>query len=109
MSLLDVAHSQNKNPNMTQMSDIPIVATSLPPIIMLAGLIAAAAPFFVDEVGEGPPIPPVEVADRSRVSPRLGSAMVGLTIQPFGVVAGHAIGERLEAWAEYADRATPVG
>ena len=85
---------------MTQMSDMPIVATSLPPIIMLAGFIAAAAPFLADAVGDGPPIPPVEVAARSRVSPRLGSATVGLTIQPFGVVAGHAIGERLDAWAE---------
>ena len=96
-----MAYSQNKNPSMTQMSDTPIVATSLPPIIMLAGFIAAAAPFFADAVGGGPlPIPPVEVAARSRVSPRLGSAMVGLTIQPFGVVAGHAIGDRLDAWAE---------
>ena len=82
---------------MTQMSDMPIVATSLPPIIMLAGFIVAAPPFFADVVGGGAPIPPVEVAARSRVSPRLGSARVGLTIQPFGVVAGHAIGERLDA------------
>ena len=74
-------------------------ATSFPPI-MNAGFITAAAPFFavLEGLAELPgAIPPVEVAARSRVWPTLGREAVGFTSQPFGVVAGQAIGLRLDA------------
>lgn len=96
-------HSQNKKPNMTAIRPTPIPTTWFPPIIN-AGFTATAAPFLAVELGFAPlpPAvrPPVEVAAGSSVSPRLGKDAVGFTIQPIGVVAGHAIGFRLLAEAE---------
>ncbi len=96
---------------MTAISPTPIPTTWFPPIIN-AGFTATAAPFLAVELGFAPLAvvsPPVDVAAGSSVSPRLGREAVGLTIQPIGVVAGHAIGFRLLAEAEYADNAVPVG
>ena len=86
---------------MTAMSAAPIPTTWFPPI-MNDGFTAAAAPFFAVEVGLAPPVwmPPVDVAALFRVSPRLGREAVGSTSQPFSVVAGQAIGFRLDAEGE---------
>jgi len=56
--------------------------------------------FFVVDGAAPPDRPPVDVADKSSVCPILGKEAVGLTIQPFTVDEGQAIGFRADAEEE---------